>query len=50
MNAVLCSYLEEYVRGGEERVRRLRALLKQSRKARSARQGRTWIRSDLHER
>jgi len=50
VNAVLRSYLEEFVRGREERVRRLRALLKQSRKARSARQGRGWTRSDLHER
>ena len=48
VNAVLREYLEEYVRGREDRVRRLRALVKQSRGAVSSRQGRTWSRDDLH--
>lgn len=49
VNAVLREHLEAFARG-ETRGKAIRALLKQSRQARSARGGRRWSREELHER
>jgi len=50
VNAMLRQRLVEFAGGGNERAARLRSLLRLSRKAKSARQGRTWTRDQLHER
>lgn len=50
VNAVLREYLEAFAGGAAGRAAAVRALLKQSRAAQSARGRRRWTRDDLHER
>jgi plasmid stability protein len=50
VNAVLRDYMRIWAGGNQERTDAVTSLLRRSRRARSARGGRTWTRDDLHER
>jgi plasmid stability protein len=50
VNAVLRLYLTEWIGKRSARARSVAALVEQSRRAVSARQGRRWTREELHER
>ena len=50
VNAVLRSYLEQYVREADARKRAVREILALSRTSRAARGSRRWTRDELHDR
>ena len=50
VNAAIREFLEEFAGRDAERVKKLRALLRQSTAAKSSREGRRWSRDELHER